>query len=117
MARFLNTIGKTNLAVAVCGRCNRKVANADLQRDPDSRLMVCSGCVDAPDPWRLPMRVPDRVSLPFVQADTPIDNLPGGAPRTPPGPPPDTPPDTPPGPTPGGSSPGDFGPDFGKDFS
>lgn len=100
MARFLNTIGKANLAIAVCARCNFKVANADLRRDPDSRMMVCEGCIDAPDPWQLPARIPDRIALPFVQADAPIGNLPGPA-----------------APALDDGSTGDFGPDFGPDFS
>lgn len=76
MSKFLKTQGKSRLAIAVCLRCSTKVAHSDLQIDPDTQMRVCAGCVDQPDPYRLPPRVPDRITLPFVQADSPIDALP-----------------------------------------
>jgi hypothetical protein len=71
MPIFLDTRGKSNLAIAICDRCRRKVPHADITADPDTNLMVCADadCVDEPDPWRLPPRRPDRIALAFVRSE------------------------------------------------
>jgi hypothetical protein len=71
MSRFLDTRGRNSLAIAICDRCRCKVPHDDLRPDPDSGMMVCDNdCADEPDPWRLPMRPPDRIALSFVRPDT-----------------------------------------------
>ena len=52
----------------------------DLVRDPNyPGLRVCDpgrvrdGCRDQYDPWRLPARQTERINLPFVRPDVPVD--------------------------------------------
>lgn len=64
MARFLNTRGLASLAVAICDRCKMKVPLVELKSDSDSPgLRVCRKCMDDPDPWRLPPRVTEKITL------------------------------------------------------
>lgn len=75
---FIDTRGNPNLGVAICDRCKFKYASFQLTRDPNTPgLRVCSGCKDVFDPWRLPARQPERVTLPFVRPDIPLqDSIP-----------------------------------------
>ena len=65
MPRYINTTGKTSVAIAVCDRCKMKRSITDLVGDPNSPgLAVCQDkCADKFDPYRLPTRKPEKVSL------------------------------------------------------
>ncbi len=71
MAVFLNTRGNSNLAIAICDRCRFKYPIGRLSPDRNTPgLMVCdTGCNDEFDPWRLPPREPDNITLPFYRPD------------------------------------------------
>jgi hypothetical protein len=50
-----------------------------LMSDPNSPgLRVCKEDLDQLDPYRLPARQPDTITLPFVRPDTPIGTDPAG---------------------------------------
>ncbi len=71
--RFVNTLGKPVLALGICARCQRKFPLLDLVEDPNSPgLKVCVADRDNLDPYRLPMREPDPVVLPFNRPDEPL---------------------------------------------
>ena len=57
----LNTHG--SVAIAVCPRCQFKVQYADLRQDPNTQNWMCKDCVDVLDPWRLPARNPEDITL------------------------------------------------------
>ena len=71
MPRWLVGGRSTGVAVAICDRCKMKRFLSQLSADPNSPgLRVCDqGCVDQYDPWRLPARVPERVTLHFPRPD------------------------------------------------
>jgi len=74
MALFLNPRGKTTFGIGICGRCSRKMSLDDLHPDPNSPgLMVCRKDLDQFDPYRLPARQPENITLRFVRPDTPLD--------------------------------------------
>jgi hypothetical protein len=51
----------------------------ELMSDPNSPgLRVCREDLDQLDPYRLPPRQPDTITLPFVRPDTPIGTDPAG---------------------------------------
>jgi len=80
-SKYLNTTGNPTLGIGVCDRCQTKRPLGFLIKDPNSPgLRVCrdplEGCRDNYDPYRLPMRAPDRVQLPFNRPDTPLDTPP-----------------------------------------
>lgn len=78
MARYLDTRGRSTLGIGLCARCSRKFSLDDLQPDPNyPGLMVCRADLDDLDPYRLPARQSEDITLRFPRPDTPLD-LPGG---------------------------------------
>lgn len=75
MPLYLDTRGESTPAVAVCDRCHLKVALVTLISDPNSPgLRVCRDtCVDQYDPWRLPARMTEDISLRYPRPDEPLD--------------------------------------------
>lgn len=73
-AYFVDTTGEPTLGVGLCGRCSAKLPLGELSSDPNSPgLMVCKDDLDVLDPWRLPARETEDITLPFVRPDTNID--------------------------------------------
>ena len=71
MGIWLNPRGKTTYGIGICDRCRKKMSLDDLGSDPNSPgLKVCRGCVDQFDPYRLPARKADNLTLRFVRPDT-----------------------------------------------
>ena len=70
MPIFLDTRGNTSLGIAVCGRCGIKFPIGELSDDPNyPGLRVCSYDKDNLDPWRLPARESDRITLDYPRPD------------------------------------------------
>jgi len=81
MSVYLSTLGKTTLAIGICGRCSRKFSLDDLYPDPNyPGLRVCRVDMDEYDPYRLPARQPEVISLQYPRPDTPIGTDPLGLP-------------------------------------
>ena len=73
MGVWLNTRGRSSLAIGICGRCNRKFPLDDLRPDPNiPALMVCDKDRDQFDPYRLPARQTENISLRFPRPDVSI---------------------------------------------
>jgi hypothetical protein len=73
MPRYLDTRGEAYLAIAVCDRCRLKVRYTELRPDGNSPgLRVCADCCDQYDPWRLPARRTEDVTLPNPRPDEPL---------------------------------------------
>lgn len=80
MPMFLNTRGRSTLGIGVCSRCSRKFPLDKLNPDPNyPGLRVCDADRDHFDPYRLPARQPESITLPFARTDTPIPTNPNGA--------------------------------------
>jgi len=74
MSVFLDTRGRPSLAIAICDRCSRKFPIDQLSPDGNSPgLRVCAVDNDMYDPWRLPARSPDQISLRYPRPDSPLD--------------------------------------------
>jgi hypothetical protein len=70
---FLDTRGKSTLGIGICGRCSRKMSLDDLYPDPNyPGLRVCREDLDEYDPYRLPARQPETITLRFPRPDTPL---------------------------------------------
>lgn len=79
MPLYLNTQGKRTLGIGLCDRCRRKFPIDELLPDPNSPgLRVCEADRDQLDPYRLPARQPERVTLRFVRPDLPLATDPSG---------------------------------------
>jgi hypothetical protein len=79
MSIWLDTRGRSTLGIAVCARCSRKMSLDELFSDPNSPgLRVCREDLDQLDPYRLPPRQPDNITLPFVRPDLPLNTDPAG---------------------------------------
>jgi hypothetical protein len=77
MPIFLDPTGHTKYAIAICDRCKMKRYWDELSRDPNyPGLMVCGdipdGCKDQFDPWRLPPRQTENITLRFTRPDLPL---------------------------------------------
>jgi hypothetical protein len=74
MSLWLNTRGNTVLSIAICDRCKRKVPYSDIRPDGNiPGIRVCGdGCSDQFDPYRLPARQSERISLRFPRPDADI---------------------------------------------
>lgn len=74
MSVFLDTRGRATLAIGICGRCSRKFPLDELMPDPNyPGLRVCRADRDDYDPYRLPARQPETISLRFPRPDTPLE--------------------------------------------
>ena len=61
----------STVAIAICDRCRRKVYLRELTADRNSPgLRVCRYCNDVKDPWRLPARQTENISLRHPRPDT-----------------------------------------------
>lgn len=81
MPKFLDTRGNTNLGIGICDRCRRKFPINELQPDRNTPgLLVCAADNDEFDPWRLPARPTEDITLPHYRPDAPLGVTPEGEP-------------------------------------
>jgi len=80
MAVWLDTLGYSDIAIAVCDRCKMKRPHATLSKDPNfPGLMVCDqGCKDEFDPYRLPARKTEKITIRFPRPDVSVAVNPNG---------------------------------------
>lgn len=74
MPVFLETLGYSDIAIAVCDRCKMKRPHAVMRSDPNfPGLQVCNeGCADQYDPYRLPARKTERITIRFPRPDVSV---------------------------------------------
>ena len=73
MPVYLDTRGNSVLSIAVCDRCNRKFPYVDLMPDPNfPGMRVCKEDLDNFDPWRLPARQTENITLRFARPDVSV---------------------------------------------
>lgn len=73
MPLYLDTRGKSTVAIGRCDRCSSKVALADMRDDGDKPGMrVCDPCHDKIDAWRLPVRQTEDITLRYPRPDEPL---------------------------------------------
>ena len=74
MPRFLNTEGNASIAIFICDRCKMKRPIIEAMPDPNfPGLKVCQqGCADEKDPYRLPARKTERITLQFPRPDVSV---------------------------------------------
>lgn len=81
MPQFLDTRGNTNLGIGICDRCRRKFPINQLQPDRNTPgLLVCEADNDEFDPWRLPARPTEDITLPHYRPDESLAITPEGEP-------------------------------------
>ena len=73
MSLYLPVRAKGSVAIAICLRCQKKVHYDSLTQDPNNKNYYCPECVDIYDPWRLPARKAENISLEHPYPDTPLD--------------------------------------------
>ena len=95
MPKWLNTRGNSPITIVICDRCKMKRPIIEAMPDPNfPGLKVCQqGCADEKDPYRLPARKTERITLQFPRPDVSVaasddglvltptgENIPGGNP-------------------------------------
>ena len=80
MPRFLDTTGNASIAIFICDRCKMKRAIVEAMPDPNfPGLKVCQqGCADEKDPYRLPARKTEKITLQFPRPDVSVATDPNG---------------------------------------
>jgi hypothetical protein len=79
MGLYLDTRGLAYAGIGICDRCSRKFPIGELMPDRNyPGLRVCREDLDELDPYRLPARQTERITLPFVRPDVPIATDPAG---------------------------------------
>jgi hypothetical protein len=74
MSIWYDPTGKSSYGIALCDRCSRKMSITDLFSDPNSPgLRVCREDLDDLDPYRLPARQTEIITLPFTRPDVPLE--------------------------------------------
>ena len=56
-------------AIAICPRCHFKRYYDEMRQDPNTKVYMCGSCIDIYDPWRLPARPPEKISLEHPRKD------------------------------------------------
>lgn len=70
MPLFLDTRGNQHAAVAICDRCHRKFPYDELRNDPEiPGLRVCKDDMDQRDPYKLPARKTEKITLRYPRPD------------------------------------------------
>jgi hypothetical protein len=73
MSLYLDTAGHASRAIAVCDRCHLKVPQSTLVADGNAPgLKVCPECSDNLDPWRLPARHGEDITIRYPRPDEPL---------------------------------------------
>ena len=74
MPVFLDTEGYSDIAIAICDRCKMKRPHSVMRSDPNfPGLQVCNeGCADEFDPYRLPARKTERITIRFPRPDVSV---------------------------------------------
>lgn len=73
MPLYYNPSGRGTYGIALCDRCKRKFSVEELIPDSNSPgLFVCRADWDTLDPYRLPPRETEDITLPFVRPDEPL---------------------------------------------
>jgi hypothetical protein len=68
--RFIDTRGQTKIAIAICARCSQKYPYSELMPDPNyPGLYVCKDDLDDLDPYRLPARETENITLDHPRPD------------------------------------------------
>lgn len=75
MSIWLDVTGNSTYGIGICARCSRKMPLEELHSDPNTPgLKVCLDDLDDYDPYRLPARRTEDISLRFNRPDTPLDD-------------------------------------------
>jgi len=76
MPIFINPRGRASYGIGLCARCSCKFPLEELHSDPNSPgLMVCARDLDILDPYRLPARETEDITLPFYRPDVDLTSL------------------------------------------
>lgn len=71
---FLPVRTKGSAAIALCARCQKKFYYDELVQDPNNGLWVCKADQDQLDPWRLPARITEDISLQHPRPDVDLQD-------------------------------------------
>lgn len=70
MSRFLDTHGERVLSPYICDRCKQRGRYSEMMADPDKEgLFVHKDCADQKDPWKLPPRQSEEITVPNPRPD------------------------------------------------
>lgn len=74
MSLYLPVRTKGSAAIAICPRCSKKMYLSDMVLDPNNLNWYCKEDADTLDPWRLPARLAEDISLDHPRPDVKVDD-------------------------------------------
>ena len=73
MPMYIDTRGRNPISIGICARCGLKYPLADLMPDPNSPgLLVCEDDLDQFDPYRLPARETEKITVDNPRPDVSV---------------------------------------------
>lgn len=76
MPVFLDTRGRSKVAIGICARCGCKFPYDELISDPNTPgLYVCVDDLDQFDPYRLPARETENITLDHARPDVDVSTV------------------------------------------
>ena len=74
MPRFLDTRGNASIAIFICDRCRMKRPIIEAMPDPNfpGLKVYQDNCADEKDPYRLPARKTERITLQYPRPDVSV---------------------------------------------
>lgn len=74
MGKFLNTLGNSVVAIAICDRCRFKFPYTALHNDRQNpSLRVCDKCNDERDPYLQAPRQPEKINLRYPRPEEDLE--------------------------------------------
>lgn len=73
MSLYIKVATSGSVAVGICDRCRFKFSLNDLSSDTDyPGLRVCVKCTDMTDPYLLPSRATEDITIQYPRPETPL---------------------------------------------
>lgn len=71
----VKSVGGT-MAIGICNRCSKKMYIGAMVQDPNNKQWYCKEDADFLDPWRLPARRAEDISVQHPRTDETIEGGP-----------------------------------------
>lgn len=65
--------GSGTFALFICDTCGLRFPYRQQHREPDTNALVCSNCLDQPNPYLHFRAKPDRITLARPRPDVPLE--------------------------------------------
>ena len=68
----VKAVGGT-MAIGICSRCSKKMYVGDMVKDPNNGMWTCREDQDLYDPYKLPARKTENITVSHPRPDVPLE--------------------------------------------